>query len=205
MKGCNLAAFDPAMQARGISGLSKASRLDEEIWQEFETQPETIAFESEVAAARARGTPPECADDVSWEDVAGLEREALTKVRVNQAFFRSMILTGYGNACCVCALPIARLLVASHIVPWSVDRQLRMNPRNGICLCVLHDKAFDRGLLSIACDYQIQIRGDVREFESNQAVSQGLLAFEGSTIRLPDRWYPDPQFLSLHHQLVEAL
>jgi predicted restriction endonuclease len=205
MKCCNLAAFDPALKARGIRGLTKASRLDHEIWQQFESDPETVGFESEVAAANVRGTELECADDLQWEDVAGLDREASTKVRVNQLFFRSMILAGYGNACCVCTMPIARLLVASHIVPWSVDRQLRMNPRNGICLCVLHDKAFDRGLLSIAGDYKIQIHRDVRKFESNQAVMHSLIAFDGRFIQMPDRWHPDPRFLGVHQQLVDAM
>jgi len=40
------------------------------------------------------------------------------------------------------------LLIASHIVPWSKDKQNRLNPRNGLCLSALHDKAFDRGMIS---------------------------------------------------------
>jgi hypothetical protein len=205
MKCCNLAAFDPALKARGIRGLAKASQLDQEIWQQFEADPETIGFESEVAAANARGTELECADDLQWDDVAGLERDAITKVRVNQSLFRSMILAGYGNACCVCTMPIARLLVASHIVPWSVDRQLRMNPRNGICLCVLHDKAYDRGILSIAADYRVQIHHDVHQLGSNVIVMHSLLAFDAQFIQLPERWHPEPGFLELHQQLVNAM
>lgn len=204
MKCCNLAAFDPALKARGIRGLAKTSKLDREIWVQFEEDPETIGFESETAVAAAQGTRLEAAVEVQWEDVAGLDRNATTKVRVNQSFFRSMILAGYGSACCVCTLPIARLLVASHIVPWSVDRHLRMNPRNGICLCALHDRAFDCGLLTIHIDYTIGIHRDVHQLAGNSAVLSSLVSFDGQTIKMPERWHPDPQFLLMHQELVAA-
>lgn len=41
------------------------------------------------------------------------------------------------------------LLNASHIIPWSVDVQNRLNPRNGLCLNAILDRAFDRGLMTI--------------------------------------------------------
>lgn len=52
MKCCNLATFDSALRARGVSGLRKASQLDEQIWHEFERDPETLAFEAENAYAQ---------------------------------------------------------------------------------------------------------------------------------------------------------
>ncbi|SUA24417.1 Uncharacterised protein [Neisseria gonorrhoeae] len=47
------------------------------------------------------------------------------------------------------------LLVASHIKPWREDKDNRLNPRNGLCLNALHDKAFDRGLLGIDENFKI--------------------------------------------------
>jgi len=38
---------------------------------------------------------------------------------------------------------------ASHIVPWAEDERNRLNPRNGLCLNALHDRAFDRHLMWI--------------------------------------------------------
>lgn len=35
MKLCNFASFDPKLQERGIKGLQGASKLDQEIWDEF--------------------------------------------------------------------------------------------------------------------------------------------------------------------------
>ena len=37
------------------------------------------------------------------------------------------------------------------------ERTERTNPSNGLCLNLLHDKAFDRGLITITQDFQIQI------------------------------------------------
>ena len=155
MKCCNLASLDPAQQAREISGLRNASRLDEEIWNEFNQDAEGIGYQSEVAFAGLTRTKPRESDAVEWEDIQGLDKHVVTKVRVNQHLFRSIILTGYRFECAVCRLPIPSLLVAAHIVPWSADKSQRMNPRNGICLCSLHDKAFDAGILIIEPDFRI--------------------------------------------------
>ena len=47
------------------------------------------------------------------------------------------------------------LLVCSHIKPWSEDKLNRLNPKNAICLCVLHDKLFDKGYFSLDDDYHL--------------------------------------------------
>lgn len=202
MKCCNLAAFDTALQIRGISGLRKASRIDEQIWEEFHRDPETVAFEAEQAYSAVMHHELRLADTVEWEDVQGLDRAALTKVRVNQSFFRSMVLAGYRSKCAVCDLPFDSLLVAAHIVPWSIDRSLRMNPRNGICLCSLHDRAYDQGLLHFACDCTISLHSDVEAVAHIPSVNVGFIQFAGKSLTLPDRWHPDPVFLDRHRELL---
>lgn len=202
MKCCNLAAFDSAQKSRGIKGLSKASRLDGEIWRDFAAHPEDIAFEAEQALARVMDRAPLMASDVHWEDVKGLDKQTLTKVRVNQQFFRSMILSGYRNQCAVCRLPFTELLVASHIVPWAKDDGLRMNPTNGLCLCVLHDRAYDYGLLLIDARYRISVSAKVDEKKVLPPVASGFHRYRGRKIALPDRWAPDPTLLSRHAELL---
>jgi putative restriction endonuclease len=205
MKCCNLASFDPALRARGIRGLSKASRLDEAVWAEFHRDTEAIGYESEIAFARLTAQEPRASKSVEWEDVQGLDRQVVTKVRVNQHLFRSMILAGYRNECAVCGMPIPSLLVASHIVPWSVERTERMNPRNGICLCTLHDRAFDTGILLIRPDYCVAITLSQRAAIDCVAIDRFLLAYDGKTISLPDRWHPDPTFLDRHCNLATRI
>ena len=204
MKCCNLASLDPQHKARGVRGLTKASQLDAAVWDEFRRHTETFGYESELAFARQTHQEPRIAESVNWEDVQGLDRQAVTKVRVSQHLFRSMILAGYRNECAVCRLPIRSLLVASHIVPWSVDRTLRMNPRNGICMCALHDRAFDEGVLLIRSDYCIALALPSRAPSTNIAVERFLVAFDGRSITVPDRWPPEPALLDRHNDLFAS-
>lgn len=204
MKCCNLAALDSELRERGIVGLSKTSRLDEEVWQEFESDPESVAFEAEIAYADAMKQQPRSAENVEWEDVQGLDKAVVTRVRVNQHFFRSVVLSGYQSRCAICALPFPSLLVAAHIVPWSVDKSQRMNPRNGICLCSIHDQSFDRGLMYINRDYTIELDARILLAGDLPSVQANFIRFQGCTITIPDRWYPDPDLLDRHIELVTS-
>ncbi len=125
---------------------------EEEIWHEFADQPETLAFESKRLLANRLGQPIEQVADVDTGDLppAGREREATVRVRVNQSFFRDRIFSAYNFRCCVTGLTVQPLLTASHIIPWAEDERNRLNPRNGLCLNPLHDRAFDRHLMWIA-------------------------------------------------------
>ncbi len=202
MKCCNLAAFDPALRSRGIKGLNKASRLDREVWQSFDQDPEQTGFQSETHYAEIMHRPVQQAERVEWEDVAGLDREAVTKVRVNQHLFRSIILSSYREECAICRLPVVGLLVASHIVPWSVDRHNRMNPRNGICLCSLHDRAYETGIVLIDAECVVRLGETAQCYRSDDAFTHYFVAFEGIAMTMPERWHPDPALLQRRCDLV---
>lgn len=204
MKCCNLAAFDPALQQRGIKGLSKGAKLDHEVWQSFDRDPETLGFECERAYARIMKTPLRQGDTIEWQDIEGLDREAVTKVRVNQRLFRSIILAGYCEQCAVCQLPIPCLLVASHIVPWAVDPANRMNPRNGICFCSLHDRAYEAGIIVIDGNLVVGLSPSCQRYRGLDVFTRCFAAFEGTTITLPDRWHPDPVLLERRRALVSS-
>ena len=70
----------------------------------------------------------------------------LAKARINQDFFRKMVLDNYGNRCCLTGIPIPQVLRASHIVSWAEDPSNRLNPANGLCLSATYDAAFDAHL-----------------------------------------------------------
>lgn len=202
MKCCNLASLDADLRSRGVVGLNKTSKLDEDVWHEFESDPEAIAFEAEVAYSDAMQQLPRVTKEVVWEDVRGLDKTVATKVRVNQHFFRSVILSSYQSRCAICELPFPSLLVAAHIVPWSIDKSQRMNPRNGICLCSIHDRSFDKGLMFINRDYTIDLHPDILSSNDIPSVQANFVRFRGSTVVLPDRWSPDPDLLDRHNHLV---
>jgi putative restriction endonuclease len=201
LKLSNFARLDPALQARGIKGMRHGAKGEEEIWQEFAKNPEKFAFESEQLLADRLGQPIEEVADVDTDDLpaAGLEREATVRVRVNQSFFRSRILSAYNFRCCVTGLTIQPLLTASHIIPWAEDEKTRLNPKNGLCLNALHDRAFDRHLMWIEDGFVIRFSPQLHKISKDQTeTTRWLTSFEGSRLLLPKKFAPDPEFLKRH-------
>ncbi|QTA93412.1 HNH endonuclease [Desulfonema magnum] len=137
-KLANFASLDPSLKRKGASHTNK---LDREVWNEFFENWEGMALESELSMAVSKGEKSE----FEFNKVAeGKTRDVVVKSRINQNFFRQMILASYNNTCCITGMFVPDLLIASHIVPWSVDEDNRLNPSNGLCLNALHDRAFDK-------------------------------------------------------------
>lgn len=93
------------------------------------------------------------------------------------------------------------LLIASHIVPWSQDKGNRLNPRNGLCLSALHDRAFDKGLISLADDFRVLLARRVRA-SKDDFVQRVLLPLDGRTIEMPERFSPSSEFVARHRAEV---
>lgn len=208
LKLSNFARLDPALQARGIRGMRHGAKGEEEVWHEFADRPETLAFESERLLADRLGQPIEQVADVDTDDLpaTGLEREATVRVRVNQSFFRSRILSAYNFRCCVTGLTIQPLLTASHIIPWAEDEKNRLNPKNGLCLNALHDRAFDRHLMWIEEDFVIRFSPRLHKIPKDQTETiKWLTSFEGARLVLPKKFSPDPEFLKRHVEKCLAM
>ena len=198
-KLANFARLDPTLQERGILGASHGSKGEREVWEEFNNDWENLSFESEKLLAQLFGKSVEEVADIEVEDLPlGKERETTVRVRVNQGFFRSSVLAAYSNRCCITGLAIPDLLNASHIVPWSVDSQNRVNPHNGLCLNALHDRAFDRGLLTITLDHKVRLSSLVKGLPKPDAATELLLRYENSEIALPEKFAPESRFLEYH-------
>lgn len=199
-KLANFARLDPALQKRKISGATHGAEAEVEIWNEFSSNWEKLAFESERILSRITNTP--MAVDETPEFPEGLTREALIRVRVNQGFFRAAVLAAYDIRCCITGLAAPQLLTASHIVPWSVDPTNRTNPRNGLCLNAIHDRAFDCGLLTITPQFLVKISPKLRKTRADKAAQRFLYEYEGVTISSPRRFAPTADFLRYHNQGV---
>ena len=197
----NFARLDPALQARGIRGHEHGAKGEEEVWDEFAHQPEALAYESERLLADRLGKPLEEVTEIEVKDLpaAGIEREVIVRVRVNQSFFRRRIISAYEFRCCVTGLAVRELLVASHIVPWAQDAANRLNPRNGLCLNALHDRAFDRGLMWVDDGFVVRFSKRLhRAAKESETTLTWLTSFDGQTLRLPKRFAPDPELLQRH-------
>lgn len=74
----------------------------------------------------------------------------------NQYSFRKAVLSAYKNICAVCDISDKELLRAAHIVDVRFGGTDTID--NGICLCVNHEIAFDKGLFLIQSNYEIKLR-----------------------------------------------
>ncbi len=204
LKMVNFAHLDPVHKARGISGMAHGGKGDLAVWNEFNNDWERLAFESEKLWAERLGTPLQSAffDDDLEIIPQGKEREAIVKVRVNQSFFRATVLSAYGFRCCISGLAVPELLNASHIVPWAKDAANRVNPRNGLCLNALLDRAYDRGLLTITPEYIIKVSKIIKDFPLQTSLNEWILAFDEKPMFLPTRFAPDPTLLSYHNEQI---
>jgi putative restriction endonuclease len=204
MKLSNFARLDPALQARGVRGLQRGAKGEEEIWNEFKRRPEALVFRSQELLAEKLQKPLEEVADIRTDDLppAGREREAVISVRVNQSFFRKRVLSAYEFRCCVTGLNVREMLVSSHIVPWSQDPANRLNARNGLCLNPLHDRAFDRRLMWIDRDFYIRFSKRISSAAKDERALDWLMSFEGKPLRLPKMFAPDQQLLLRHAAMV---
>lgn len=198
----NFGSFDPELKKRGIGGLPNTSRLDKEIWEEFNTDWDELAFQSEILIANLEEEPIEQTFDFDISKLpVGRDKERLVKTRVNQDFFRSSVLGLYQFKCCITGLSIPELLVASHIKPWKDDFENRTNPQNGLCLNALHDKAFDKGYITITTEYKVKTSKYLDDFDS-KANEELFMKYENLSIDLPEKFLPKKEFLEYHYETV---
>jgi putative restriction endonuclease len=207
MKIGNFGSFDPELKKKGIVGLSNASKLDKEIWDEFNNDWDKLAFESEKLIAKFLNKDIESVAkniDEPLKIPTGLSKERLVKTRVNQYFFRQSVLSAYNSTCSITGLKIPQLLIASHIIPWSNadDKTEKTNPQNGICLNALHDKAFDKGFLTITPDYKVKVSNKLFDIQNDEVTEKWFRNIDDTKIILPDRFLPKKEFLEYHNNNI---
>lgn len=203
MKIGNFGRLDPELKKLGITGLVNGSKLEEEVWNEFNGNWEKLAFESEELIAQFQNKKIDEIEEFNIEFFPeGKDRETIIKTRVNQCFFRSTVLSSYDLRCCITGLSIPEFLVASHIKPWSKDKGNRTNPHNGLCLNSIHDKAFDKGFITITPDFRILVSDVINNFQTDIAVEEFFKKYNNQKITLPNRFLPSKEFLDYHYHHI---
>ena len=202
LKLANFASLDPELQARGIKGQQNVSKLDREIWNEFNTAWDQAYLESERLLAQKQ-TALQVGDPAQYNNQPivqeGKTVARVVMVRTNQSLFRTLVLSNYDSACCITGINAPELLIASHIVPWSKDKSNRLNPMNGLCLNALHDKAFDCGMITVDSDtYTVRVTSRLKG-TTNASIDYNFAAIDGMPIQLPKKFLPSPDFLRQHN------
>lgn len=111
---------------------------------------------------------------------------ASVRNRLGQERFAQEIRRLYGNTCCFpgCSIADNRFLVAGHIARWSDNEELRGDLGNGLCFCVLHDRAFEVGLFTLDDQYRVFI--NPTEQSPASGFLQELFSHHGEKIKTAD-------------------
>jgi Predicted restriction endonuclease len=207
MRLVNYASLDPMLQSRGVQGLAGGAEKCRSYWDEFSNNQEALLFECERIRASYEQTSVENKYRDLLKDIpdslVGESRASLVQIRVNQSVFRQIVLANYGYKCALSGIDIPDLLVASHVIPWSENAQERMNPKNGICLSSLYDKAFDKGLISFSDQYHVMFSSRLKENVGKDYFAQYFDPISDSSLATRGLKYPvAPEFLEWHRDCV---
>jgi len=83
------------------------------------------------------------------------------KARKNQYKLREQLLENYDHRCALCRISDRKLLMTSYIKPWpQSSTEERINPRNAIILCKIHDALFESGFISLSDNYEVILSTD---------------------------------------------
>lgn len=130
-------------------------------------------------------------DEPIETDALSYEREIVVRTvasRKRQADFARRVLRAYDGRCAVCEIDL-ELVEAAHILPvaqqGSTDETV-----NGLALCALHHRAYDRSLLGVLPDYSVL----VNEERLDELRDAGLAAGEQAFLDGLRPWLRLPRF-----------
>ena len=156
-----------AIQAARVEGFEQTDVPDFLGWLDLAPEPDLLG-QDEIGVREVDLALVGASEDLrTMEHAYGFDERETSRVveqrvRLRQHCFASQVLTQYQHRCAFCGLDASslrghRLLVASHVKPWAVStNRERLDPRNGVAACTIHDSAFDTGLLTIGRDLAIQ-------------------------------------------------
>lgn len=115
MKIGNFGSFDENLKTKGMVGLTNASKLDRDIWNEYINNWDKLSYQSELLIADLEKRKILNLNNTLETIPSGIDKEVFTTQRINQNFFRTTILASYNSKCCITGISIPDLLIASHI------------------------------------------------------------------------------------------
>ena len=188
-------------------GLSHSSKFDKIVWEMYAEQSDVFLDESIALLSLASTTRSEASSRIDYGSeafVEGSERVSQVRQRVNQGYFRNTLMKNYGRKCCLTGIAFDQLLVASHIKPWKdSSAKEKVAASNGLLLNAFHDRAFDKGLITLDDKYRIVLSSEaVRRSRKDNVARDWLVGFEGKRIFVPEVAPPEQSYIRWHNENV---
>lgn len=120
----------------------------------------------------------------------------IARRRLHQVMFRGRVLLAYRERCAMCRLEEPSLLDASHIVEDAFGGEPVVT--NGMALCSIHHRAFDRDLLGVAPDNKVHVQRRLLDKVDGPMLRHGLQEMDGIPLQLPRKRteWPDRELLA---------
>lgn len=138
------------------------------------------------------------------ESVGLLDSIEYSQRRKRDPSFREMVLRAYEYRCTICGLDLRMAgrelgLEAAHI-KWHQARGPDV-VENGLSLCSLHHKLFDRGAIGLSDQHLLLVSESVH---GTEGLANWLLTHHGNPIRKPQRaeYSPSSEFITWHRKEV---
>jgi hypothetical protein len=160
--------------------------------------------QGDAAAERLEADPEEVEafrNKIKRKSFEVLDSTATQKTRGSaQKAFADEVKANYGCKCAITGIETKDFLVGAHIVPWSKDQTIRLDPSNGICLSLLVDRAFEKGYLLIEDDHTIRI--DWGRVGDDNALRSQLEPYDGQGLNAPAMGGPKLEYLQRRRVLA---
>lgn len=99
----------------------------------------------------------------------GTDQKRFINTRVGQGAYRKRIIHRWEYKCAVTGFDKLPILIASHILPWSIaDDNERLDVHNGILLSPTYDALFDRKLITFENNGKIVLSNQIEERAYNK-------------------------------------
>ena len=134
-------------------------------------------------------------------DEVGIEFEIGTRVViVRSPDFRERILRAYEYSCAVCGFDVRLGTVSVALEAAHIKWHQAGGPdeeRNGLALCTLHHKLFDRGVFTLSNSMSVIVS---EAANGTRGFHEWVVTYHGKGIRVPQRpaYYPDENWVAWH-------
>lgn len=137
---------------------------------------------------------------VNPKDTKGRFGSGTRTERTFQQKLRKDMILLYNGRCCVCGLDRQDFLVASHIIPVNLDPDIANDRRNCLLLCLLHDRALEKGYMGLRDDYTIIVNHG--KLSDHQLLIREITKRQGQRIRVPQdqALRPSIEYLRRHRK-----
>lgn len=137
------------------------------------------AFPGEIKTLSRISREPDEVDDKEVEQtIAEPRRFAVVSVRqaIRDRGFRNRVLRAYGYSCAMCGIQLS-LIEGAHILPVEHPEGTD-GTDNGVALCALHHRAFDRALVTFDNGFHIRVNENKVEDLKTHDRTDGLESFK---------------------------